>query len=189
MEYGSEKYYEELNGKKVICVDFDNTVCLDEWPYIGPVIKDAIKVLKELQRNGHIVILFTQRTTSYPICCKELQEMLDKNPLLLRYRKIDNNYVNLKTIDILSKAIQIFKDNDIELSDVNNNTKWEWRTQDDARKVFADYFIDDHSVGMKYNIVENKFGEKCKVCDWKFIDEWFVQEGLYSKPVLSYYES
>ena len=37
---------------------------------------------------------------------------------------------------------------------------------------------------MKYNIVTNKFGEQCKVCDWKFIDEWFVNEGLYKNKVL-----
>ena len=48
IEYGADKYYNELNGKKVICVDFDNTICLDEWPYVGPVIEDGIRVLKEL---------------------------------------------------------------------------------------------------------------------------------------------
>lgn len=188
MEYSSEKYYKELNGKKVICVDFDNTICLDEWPYIGPVIKDAIKVLKELQRNGHRLILFTQRTTFYPICCKELQEMIDNNGLPIRYRDLSRNQ-SIKTVDILSDAIKVFEDNHIELEDFNMNLRWEGATHDNARKVFADYFIDDHSVGMKYNIVENKFGEKCKVCDWQFIDKWFVQEGLYPKPVLSYYES
>jgi len=36
---------------------------------------------------------------------------------------------------------------------------------------------------MKYKIVENKFGEKCKVCDWRFIDEWFVSEGLYNERI------
>lgn len=187
MEYSSEKYYKKLNGKKVICVDFDNTVCLDEWPYIGPVIKDAIKVLKELQRNGHRLILFTQRTTSYPICCKELQEMIDNNELPIRYRDLNRNQ-SIKTIDLLSDAIKVFEDNHIELEDINMNLRWEGKTHDNARKVFADYFIDDHSVGMKYNIIENKFGEKCKVCDWKFIDEWLVQEGLYPNKVLSFYE-
>lgn len=182
MEYGADKYYKELNGKKVICVDFDNTVCLDEWPYIGPVIKDAIKVLKELQKNGHRLILYTQRTAYYPICCKELQEMVDNNKLSIRYRDLASGY-SIKTVDILSDAMKVFEDKNIELEDVNMNIRWEGATHDDARKVFADYFIDDHNVGMKYKIVENKFGEKCKVCDWRFIDEWFVSEGLYNEKV------
>ena len=182
MEYSSDKYYKELNGKKVICVDFDNTVCLDEWPYIGPVIKDAIKVLKELQKNGHRLILFTQRTAYYPICCKELQEMIDNNKLPIRYRDLASGY-SIKTIDILSDAMKVFEYKHIELEDVNMNIRWEGSTHDDSRKVFADYYIDDHNVGMKYKIVENKFGEKCKVCDWRFIDEWFVSEGLYNERV------
>ena len=46
----AQRYYDELNGGKVIAVDFDNTVCLDEWPEVGPIFWDAIKVLKELIR-------------------------------------------------------------------------------------------------------------------------------------------
>lgn len=171
MEYGADKYYKDLNGKKVICIDFDNTVCLDEWPYIGPVIPEAISVLKELQRNGHKLILFTQRSDTYPICCKELMEYSKDKRISF-------------TVDILSDAIQVFRDNGIQLDDTNQNDDWEFLTGDHSRKVFADYFIDDHNVGMKYIIVENKFGEKCKQCDWKFIDEWFVQEGLYKEKVL-----
>lgn len=182
MEYTADKYYKELNGKKVICVDFDNTVCLDEWPYIGPVIEDAIKVLKELKRNGHRLILFTQRTYQYPLCCKELEELYNNDNLSRSTKIIKNKYI--KTVDILNSAIKIFKDNNINLSNVNTNSEWELQTGDYSRKVFADYFIDDHNVGMKYIIVENKFGEKCKVCDWKFIDEWLVQEGLYKERIL-----
>ena len=167
----AQRYYDQLNGGKVIVVDFDNTVCLDEWPYIGPVIPEAISVLKELQRNGHRLILFTQRNFDYPICCKELLEYSKDK------RESDS-------VDILSDAIQVFIDNNIRLDDTNKNNDWEYITHDYSRKLFADYFIDDHNVGMKYNIIENKFGEKCKVCDWKFIDEWFVQEGLYKNKVL-----
>ena len=179
----TQKYYDNLNGKKVIAVDFDNTVCLDEWPEIGPVFKDAIKVLKELKRNGHKLILFTQRTTSYPICCKELQEMIDKDPLLKGYRSINKNQ-NISTVDILSDAIKVFYDNKIQLDDYNMNIIWERETHDNSRKLFADYFIDDHNVGMQYKIIVNKNGESCKACDWNFIDDWFVKEGLYRKNVL-----
>ena len=46
----SNKYFRNLKNKKVICVDFDNTICLDEWPNVGPIILNAIKVLKELAK-------------------------------------------------------------------------------------------------------------------------------------------
>ena len=169
----AKNYFKLLNNKKVICVDFDNTVCLDEWPYVGPVFEDAIKVLKELIHNGHKLILFTQRSSNYPICCEELKEY-----------SIKEHGMNMGVVDILTPCIKLLNDNNIGLSDVNQNTLWEEMTNDNSRKVFADYFIDDHNVGMKYKIITNKFGEQCKACDWNFIDEWFVNEGLYDKKVL-----
>ena len=92
--------------------------------------------------------------------------------------------MDMGTVDILTPAIEVFTDNGISLYAINENYLWEDITKDNSRKIYADYFIDDHSVGMKYVIIENKFGEKCKVCDWKYIDEWFVQEGLYKNKVL-----
>ena len=53
----AQRYYDKLNGGKVIAVDFDNTVCLDEWPEVGPLFEDAVKVLKELTKNGHYLIV------------------------------------------------------------------------------------------------------------------------------------
>lgn len=170
----ANKYYNELNGKKVIAVDFDNTICLDEWPKIGPLFKDAIKVLQELIKNGHKLILYTQRSMSYPICCPELEQFNKDN-----HKRFLNN-----TIDILIDAVKIFEDNNIDLWDINCNSRWERLTGDDSRKLFADYFIDDHNVGMQYKIIINKNGESCKACDWNFIDDWFVKEGLYKNKVL-----
>lgn len=171
MEYSSEKYYKDLNGKKVICVDFDNTICLDEWPYIGPLIPGAKEVLNKLKEAGHKLILYTQRGYNYPIYCKELQE----------YAKGTGE---LTTVDLLSPAISVCKNN-IDFNDVNENFKWELLTNDNSRKIYSDYIIDDHSVGMKYNIIKNKFGEDCKVCDWKFIDKWFLSEELYKESAFS----
>ena len=177
MEYSSENYYKDLNNKKVICVDFDNTICLDEWPFIGPLIPGAKEVLTKLQESGHRLILYTQRHYFYPICCKEL-EIYNNSEENSIYKHDDN------TVDLLTPALSICEYNGIVFDDINQNQEWELETKDYSRKVFADYFIDDHSVGMKYIIVENKFGEKCKQCDWKFIDDWFVQEGLYDEKVL-----
>lgn len=176
----AEYYYYQLNHKKVIAVDFDNTICLDEWPYVGPIINDAIIVLKELKRNGHRLILYTQRSKSYPICCPELEKYQNVYTHFSNY----NEYYDAYRVDILTDAIKVCNEHGIVFDDINQNHLWESNTQDDSRKLFADYFIDDHNVGMKYNIITNKFGEQCKVCDWKFIDEWFVNEGLYKNKVL-----
>lgn len=176
-EYNSTRYYKELNGKKVICVDFDNTICLDEWPYVGPALLGASKVLNELVRHGHRLILLTQRTKDYPICCEELEKYArDVNDIRV---SVDGDTVT----DILSDAIESCNEHNFTFASYNKNIDWEMMTHDYGRKVYADYYIDDHNVGMKYVIVRNKFGEMCKVCDWRFIDEWFVNEGLYPERV------
>ena len=94
------------------------------------------------------------------------------------------NGTQCDNVDILTPAIDICREHGIEFEAYNKNPEWELMTQDYSRKIFADYFIDDHSVGMKYIIIRNSNGEMCKTCDWQFIDEWFVQEGLYKEKVL-----
>ena len=169
MRYAADKYYEILNGKKVICVDFDNTVCLDEWPYVGPIIPGAIEVLKALQSEGHKIILYTQRSYSYPICCNELVE----------YSK-QTYGMDMGAVDILSPAIKIFTDNGISLWGINQNNPWEKYTGDNSRKVFMDYLIDDHVVGTDRLIVKNSKDEDCKIVNWKSIDDWCLKECLYN---------
>ena len=165
----AQQYYDKLNSGKVIAVDFDNTVCLDEWPEVGPLFKDAIKVLQELIKNGHKLIIYTQRSTRYPICCPELEQFIKDYPE--RDHVNDTGFVLKHEADILTDAINIFKNNDVKLWDINCNS-------------LSDYFIDDHNVGMQYKIIINKNEESCKACDWNFIDDWFVKEGLYKNKVL-----
>lgn len=177
----AQRYYDKLNGGKVIAIDFDNTVCLDEWPEVGPLFEDAIKVLKELVNNGHYLILYTQRSKRYPICCPELKQFIKDYP--------EREYINdlgfsCGEADILTDAYKVFVDNNVKLWDVNRNIEWEITAGDHSRKLFADYFIDDHNVGMQYKIIVNKNGEECKACDWNFVDDWFVREGLYKEKVL-----
>ena len=178
MEYSSEKYYKELNGKKVICVDFDNTVCLDEWPYIGPLIPGAKEVLNKLQESGHKLILYTQRHYFYPICCKEL-EIYNNSEENSIYKHYDN------TVDLLTPALSVCEYNGIVFDDINENQEWELETKDYSRKVFMDYLVDDHVMGTERLEVINKFGEVCKIVDWFKIDRWCMGEGLYKDSAFS----
>lgn len=47
---------------KIIAVDFDGTLCVNEWPGIGAPNKCLIKYLKEQQHKGAKLILWTCRT-------------------------------------------------------------------------------------------------------------------------------
>jgi len=45
-----------------IAVDFDGTIVEHNYPRIGKLIPFSIEVLKELQKKGHQIILWTYRT-------------------------------------------------------------------------------------------------------------------------------
>ncbi len=53
MESGMPKYK--------IAVDFDGTIVEHRYPDIGEIIPGAFEVLRELQENGHTLILWTVR--------------------------------------------------------------------------------------------------------------------------------
>jgi len=50
-----------MNKKKLITVDFDNTICIHDFPKIGEPLPLAFEVMKELQIAGHRLILWTCR--------------------------------------------------------------------------------------------------------------------------------
>lgn len=49
-------------GPQVILVDFDGTLCRHEWPEIGPMMKNADRVLRRLHKAGHIIVIWTARS-------------------------------------------------------------------------------------------------------------------------------
>lgn len=196
MKYKSEEYYEKIGNSKVICVDFDNTICLDEWPYIGPVIPGAFDVLLSLQGAGHKLILFTQRNEKYPVCWESLKDMFfDKNASNNKFicNKLVNHYIDESSInvlklsqdntniDILSPAISLCQKNHITFYGVNSNTDFDNIINDGSRKVYMDYIIDDHSLGTPTINIKNSAGEVCKVVNWFYVDRICVDEGLYNE--------
>lgn len=50
---------------KIIAVDFDGTLCEDRWPYIGNPNKQLIAYLRDEQRHGAKLILWTCRKDEY----------------------------------------------------------------------------------------------------------------------------
>lgn len=171
MAYSAEEYFKKLDGKKVICVDFDNTIGIDEWPYVGDIVPGADVVLKKLKKEGNILILHTQRTENYPTYEKSVTDFCD-----------DTNLCNEDgSADLLAQPLALCELYGIKFDYINKNPEWEKATDDNSRKIFADYTIDDHSVGMKYRIIKNKEGNECKTVDWKFVDKWLVQEGVYKE--------
>lgn len=50
-----------MNNKKIIAVDFDGTLCKSKFPDIGAPILPTINELKQEQKNGAAVILWTCR--------------------------------------------------------------------------------------------------------------------------------
>ena len=100
-----------------IAVDFDGTLCEDKFPEIGEPKEAVVGLVKELQCMGVRTILWTCRRD-------------DKNG------------------SHLSKAIKWCQEQGLEFAAVNENLpevqeKW----GGDTRKVLADIYLDDKSLG------------------------------------------
>lgn len=113
----------------IIAVDFDGTCVTHEFPKIGKDI-GAEKVLKQLVRNGHKLILYTMRS--------------------------HDDRGNTFTRDVLQDAINWFKQRDIPLYGVNENPdQHTWTT---SPKPYAHIYIDDAALGvpLKFDELSNK---------------------------------
>lgn len=55
----------------VVAIDFDGTIVMHEYPKLGTPVPGAIETMKELQKNGTRLILWTMRSG------KHLQEAVD----------------------------------------------------------------------------------------------------------------
>ena len=50
-----------MDSIKIIAVDFDGTLCENKWPEIGEPINRVIEFIKNKQKNGTKIILWTCR--------------------------------------------------------------------------------------------------------------------------------
>jgi len=60
-----------MTQKKVYAIDFDGTLCVNEYPMIGGPIQEVIDYTKKIVEEGHKIILWTCRTD------EKLQEAVD----------------------------------------------------------------------------------------------------------------
>lgn len=67
-----------------IGIDFDSTICYNNYPYLGDPIPGAIETIKKLQDAGHTLILITMRENN----------LLDDAEELLRNHGIEMKYLN-----------------------------------------------------------------------------------------------
>ena len=98
----------------IIAVDFDGTIVEHRYPHIGKEIPFAIPALKQLQMEGHALILWTAREGR-----------------------------------LLQEAIDFCEKRGLEFFAINSNYPGEEVDKDGirARKLHADLFIDDRSLG------------------------------------------
>lgn len=114
--------------KLILCVDFDGTIVQDAFPNIGEprqgrFHRTFLEDLIYLQKKGHKIILWT---------CRE-GEHLEQAVAFCKERGLEFDAVN----DDLEEVKQKYTDK-LEI----------WRTSGRARKVFANYYIDDRAVGL-----------------------------------------
>lgn len=115
-------------GKLILCVDFDGTIVQDAFPNIGEprqgrFHRTFLEDLIYLQKKGHKIILWT---------CRE-GEHLEQAVAFCKERGLVFDAVN----DDLEEVKQKYTDK-LEI----------WRASGRARKVFANYYIDDRAVGL-----------------------------------------
>jgi len=62
----------------IIAVDFDGTLHTgSEWPKIGTVAPDAIKVMQQMKSDGHYIIIWTCRECEHTV--EMVNWLLEKN--------------------------------------------------------------------------------------------------------------
>jgi hypothetical protein len=96
----------------IYAIDFDGTLCINEYPNIGQPIYKTIIFCKERKAEGHKLILWTCRSGKH----------LDEAVAWCKEQGLTFDAVN----ENLPEMIELF--------------------DNDCRKVFADYYIDDKNL-------------------------------------------
>lgn len=107
------------NDSKVIAVDFDGTIVEHDYPRIGKEMMFAFATLKELNKKGHKLILWTIRTG--PLL-DEAVEYCKKNGV--EFYAVNRNYPEEEFSDNISRKLNA----DIFIDDRNVGGFLGWST-------------------------------------------------------------
>jgi len=114
---------------KIFAIDFDGSMVGFSFPLVGKDI-GAAAVMRDMIAVGHRIILHTMRSDKEDPTSPDVDILCPK-------AGDDANY--------LSQAVMWCKDNKIPLFGVNiNPEQYSWT---DSTKPYADYYIDDISIG------------------------------------------
>lgn len=82
----------------IIAVDFDDTITESaEYPIMGKIRPEAVRVLKRLKEAGHILILWTCREGKY---LEEAVNALIDNDVY--FDRVNENYISAETRKIIA---------------------------------------------------------------------------------------
>ena len=119
---------------KIIAIDFDGTIVEDAYPKIGKPRLFAFDTLKQLQNNGHRLILWTYRSG------KKLQEAVDfcaKNDIV--FYAVNKSYPEEVLDDSISRKIHA----DIFIDDRNFGDLPDWG------KIYRDILSEEPIIPKK----------------------------------------
>jgi hydroxymethylpyrimidine pyrophosphatase-like HAD family hydrolase len=98
------------NESKTIAIDFDGTIVEHDYPRIGKEMLFAFATIKELQKKGHKLILFTYRTGTL---LNEAVEFCRKNGV--EFYAVNKNYPEEQITDETPRKLNV----DIFIDDRN----------------------------------------------------------------------
>lgn len=91
-----------MKDKKIIAVDFDDTLCFSSWPELGEPNRPLIEYLKSLKEQGNKLILWTCRAG----------EALEKAVNWCREQDLEFDAIN----DNLPEIIELYGNNSRKIS-------------------------------------------------------------------------
>lgn len=103
----------------IVAIDFDDTCCVDKYPYVGEEIEGASDTIKYISSLGYRLVLWT---------CRE--------------------HIDYQGQDPLQNALDWFVSKGISLYAINNDPDIENYGYIPSRKIHADYLIDDKAIGI-----------------------------------------